>query len=236
MGLFDFILGSDRSSADYYNGNKWQADVGNEPAYAGAGAYNKYTGGALGADYESTVRQMLSGQPSQADEQNLFNRFNKMLGVTKGTNYGAPGSARASAEGNLAKETALQGMLLGQNQRQAGLSASMPFMNMLAGENQFDWNAKSTEANRQNSFNVGNYQYKGTMLGGLNERATNSANDYNTKKGGIVSNLVSSAVNWALPGVSSFVGNMLGGSNSGYGAGATPGNQGGRILKTAGTQ
>jgi hypothetical protein len=169
MGFF----GSDKE--DYYTGQKWNADYGNAVTF-NPKAYSSFNpsayGGGMGANYESAVNQMLSGQLSPAVQQNLNNTFKQNLQSTRTGAYGMPVGAQNYNELQVGSENALQGALLGEQQIATGLSAAMPYLNMGQNENQFTANF----GEQQNEFGTKLNLSKAKYAGSLDQEAVAKAN------------------------------------------------------------
>jgi len=126
-------------------------------------------GGGMGTAYQNATNQQLSGQLSPEMLKQLNLQFGQNLATIRQGAYGMPIGAEKGMEGNLASSTALQGLLMGQNQIAQGQNAAMGYLNMGQNENQFgqSYNQKENQFDLSNRWNQEQSASSGGLMGSL---------------------------------------------------------------------
>lgn len=187
MGLFGNDITDYFGSEDYKN-----LDIGNL-AYKPFMSYTPYKSDVSDM-YSATAKQMMSGVLAPEQIQAANKGFMGSLASIREGGYGMPGGAQKGMELGAGQDMALQLALMGLNQRSAGMSAAMPFMGLMSGENQFAYNAGSNENRYGQNYNLG---VRGTMAG-YDAEAKKAAAESGLNLGGFLGDLVSTGSEFGL--------------------------------------
>lgn len=127
-------------------------------SYTKYGAYNPYES-QLGTSYEANLNQMMSGKLSPAEEQMLNNRLKQNMAALNEGAYGMPGGVQAGLAAQTAQENALQGSLLGLQQKNTAMGQIQPYLGYKAGEGRYAYDTGAGENRYAQDFARGENQF-----------------------------------------------------------------------------
>ena len=148
MGIF----GNDANS--YFGADNYKnLDIGNM-AYKDYGSYTPYSSN-ISSQAGDLISQFMSGKLSPEVLAQANKGFMSANEATREGSYGMPIGAQKGLEAGNASNLALSLALQGQQQQQAGLSAAMPYMGFMAGQNETAYNSGVNENRYGQTFNKG---------------------------------------------------------------------------------